>query len=363
MKIPFFSLERQTSKLKTELEKVSAAVFKSSQFVSGNFTKEFELEFARYIGVRSCVSCGNATDGLELVLRAMDIGVGDEVIVSAYTWISDAEAVRLVGAIPIFAEVDSDNFNIATKPVENAITTKTKAIIFTHLFGYTGGFDAIAKVAEKHKIKLIEDCAQAHGAAVRGKRVGSLGHAGVFSFYPTKNLGAFGDAGAVTTNDAMLAEKIRRLANHGQSERDVHVGDGRNSRMDELQAAYLMVKLKYLDGLNQRRNEIAQRYSAEIKGALTMPIQSNNGDHVYHQFVIQSGNRNKLKSDLSVLDIGSAIHYPNPLPFLDVYYQEGYELKFEFSKKLSAQVLSLPVWPELNDLELERIVKAVNASI
>jgi dTDP-4-amino-4,6-dideoxygalactose transaminase len=187
MKIPFFNLERQTTQLKAELEEVSAAVFKSSQFVSGNFTKAFELEFAQYIGVSSCVSGGNATDGLELVLRAMDIGDGDEVIVAAYTWISDAEAVRLVGATPIFVEVDSKNFNIDAKQVDGAITTKTKAIIFTHLFGYTEGFEEVEKVAEKHKLKLIEDCAQAHGAAVNGKRAGGLGHAGVFSFYPTKN--------------------------------------------------------------------------------------------------------------------------------------------------------------------------------
>jgi dTDP-4-amino-4,6-dideoxygalactose transaminase len=363
MKIPFFSLDRQVSKLRTELNKASASVFGSSQFVSGNFTKRFELEFAQYIGVTSSISCGNATDGLELVLRAMDIGVGDEVIVPAFTWISDAEAVSLVGATPVFAEVDADNFNVAARQIEDSISPKTKAIIFTHLFGYTGGFEAVTKVAEKHKLKLIEDCAQAHGAAVNGKKAGSLGDAGVFSFYPTKNLGAYGDAGAITTNDDALAEKIRLMANHGQMKRDIHIGEGRNSRMDELQAAFLLVKLGHLDEWNQRRNEIAQQYLTEIKGAIRMPEESKNGDHVYHQFVIQSENRNVLKLELEKVGIGVAIHYPNPLPLLDAYHQEGYESKFELSKKISMQVLSLPIWPELNDLELEQIIKSVNSSI
>lgn len=363
MDIPFFSLERQTGKLRTELEKVSTAVFNSSQYVSGDFTKDFELEFAKYVGAKSCVSCGNATDGLELVLRAMGVGIGDEVIVPSYTWISDAEAVKLVGATPVFAEIDLVNFNLAPKSVESAITLKTKAIIFTHLFGCTDGFEAVADIAQKNKLMLIEDCAQAHGAAVAGKKVGGLANAGVFSFYPTKNLGAYGDAGAVTTNDLKLADAVRMLANHGQVERDVHITQGRNSRMDELQAAFLLVKLQYLDDWNERRNDIALRYLSEIKGDLTMPSQSRDGAHVYHQFVIRTKNRNKLQSDLLAEGVGTAIHYPNALPFLDAYYQPGFDSKYESSQNTANQVLSLPIWPELSDIELKKIIISVNACI
>lgn len=363
MEIPFFSLERQTSILKPALEEASSTVFNASQYVSGSYTKEFEFEFCKYLSVKSCVSCGNATDGLELVLRAMGVGIGDEVVVSSYTWISDAEAVKLVGASPVFAEMDLVNFNLSAASVECALSSKTKAIIFTHMFGCTDGFEAVANIAQENKLMLIEDCAQAHGATVAGKKVGGLADAGVFSFYPTKNLGAYGDAGAVTTNDEELASKIRILANHGQVERDVHISDGRNSRMDELQAAFLLVKLKYLDRWNERRNEIALRYLDEIKGRLTMPYQSRDGDHVYHQFVVRSEDRNKLKSDLLIEGIGTAIHYPNALPFLDAYYERGHDAKYEASKLLSNQVLSLPIWPELSELELGKIIKSVNSLV
>jgi len=360
MKIPFFSLNRQVNELKADLEQASSSVFNTSQFVSGSFTKQFEEEFAQYIGVSSCLSCGNATDGLEIALRAMGVGAGDEVIVSSYTWISDAEAVRLVGATPVFAEVDIDNFNLAPSQVENSITSSTKAIIFTHLFGATDGFEAVAQIASKYKLKLIEDCAQAHGAKVNGKRVGGLADAGVFSFYPTKNLGAYGDAGAITTNDGDLADKIRLLSNHGQRDRDNHIGEGRNSRMDELQAAFLLVKLGYLNKWNQRRNEIADIYHSQIKGGVKLPSASMDGNNVYHQYVILSENRDVLKMELEKAGVVTAIHYPNPLPFLLAYYSEGNESKFALSRKISNQVLSLPIWPELTNSEVHRVVENIN---
>jgi len=363
MKTPFFSLERQLDSLKPELEQAAKSVFNSARFISGKFTSQFEKEFAAYIGTTLCLSCGNATDGLELVLRAMDIGFGDEVVVPAFTWISDAEAVKLVGANPIFADVETHSFNMSAEQLEGLITSSTKAIIFTHLYGNSEGFEAVKTVAEKYELKLIEDCAQAHGALVNGKKVGSLGHTGVFSFYPTKNLGAYGDAGAVTTNDPVLAEKIRRLANHGQLERDIHIGDGRNSRMDEIQAAYLSIKLKHLDAWNQRRNEISALYSKNIKGDLNLPSAPISGNHVFHQFVVISENRDELKNRLMKAGIGTAIHYPNALPFFEAYFKPAYSDKFLVAKKLSSQVLSLPIWPELSDSEVHYIIEQVNAAI
>ena len=360
MKVPFFNLERQTNKLKAELDKAALSVFKSSRFVSGQFAVQFEQDFARYTGANHCISCGNATDGLELVLRALEIGRGDEVIVPAFTWISDAEAVKLVGATPVFVEVDPKTYNISVEHFEAAITTNTKAVIFTHLFGYTEGFESVKKVTDKFGIELIEDCAQAHGALVDGSKVGTLGVAGVFSFYPTKNLGAYGDAGAVTTNDSILAERIRLLSNHGQIERDVHQGDGRNSRMDELQAAFLSVKLRYLDDWNQRRNEIASFYFSGINIELTMPSTSINGNHVYHQFVIRTERRDKLINKMELRGIGTAIHYPNPLPFLDAYHIPSYDSEFILSKSIATQILSLPIWPEMTIDEVEFVVEAIN---
>lgn len=361
MKIPFFDLKRQYSDLKSEIDAAMLQVLDKGWFIGGEVVKQFEDNFAHYVGTEHCVGCGNGTDGMELILRAYGIGPGDEVVVSAFTWISDAEVVSLVGAQVVFADVLPGTLCIDPVQLEKAITPKTKAIIAVHLYGLPCEMDEILSIARKYDIKVIEDCAQAHGATYKDQKVGSIGDAGAFSFYPTKNLGAYGDGGAVVTNDEKLAQKIRLLANHGQSERDTHVIEGRNSRLDVVQAAVLDVKLKYLDGWNDRRREIAAAYNTALENTeMIRPVAPDHSAHVYHLYVVQTASRDELLKHLEGKGIKTAIHYPKALNQMEVYgYLNLKERNFPIASQAAAEVLSLPVFPELKGEEIEAVTAAL----
>lgn len=358
--IPFFDLTRQYKSIQEELLSAEEEVFTNGLFVKGQQVKKFENDFANYIGAEYCISCGNGTDALELILKAWGIGPGDEVIVPAFTWISDAEAVVAVGAIPIFVDIEDIYFGLDPKKLNDKVSNKTKAIIPVHLFGHPCRIEEIKSAATKNNILLLEDVAQSHGSSINGRKSGTFGDAAIFSFYPTKNLGAYGDSGAVVTDDEMLASKIRLLADHGQPERDHHVLAGRNSRMDELQAAFLNVKLKYLDKWNQRRAEIAGEYSKEIDERFLIPKISPNAKHVFHQYVIRHSRRDEVRKNLENNNIGSAIHYPAPIPAILPFVEEGWEEKYPVAKEVSETILSLPVFPELNQGEIECIITSLN---
>lgn len=362
MNVPFFNLKRQYEDLKPEIEVTIQQVFDNSWFVGGPVVEQFEQNFAAYIGAGYCVGCGNGTDALELILRGYDIGPGDEVIVPAFTWISDAEVVTLVGAQVVFADILPHAFTIDPQQLENGITPKTKAIIVTHLYGQPCLMDEILAIARKHDLKVVEDCAQASGAAYKGQKIGSIGNAAAFSFYPTKNLGAYGDGGAVLTNDDALAKKIRLLANHGQPRRDIHLLEGRNSRLDVIQAAFLDMKLKYLDRWNDKRRAIAAVYSETLGSAdIITPAETEDSMHVYHLYVLRTARREALRQFLASKGITTAIHFPKALHQLEVYQHLNLsDRDFPVASRAAAEVLSLPVFPELTNEEVYFIAEMVD---
>lgn len=349
MKVPFLNLDRSHSAIKTELEEAMKKVLNSGWFIGGEEVEKFENEFARYIGAKHCVGCGNGTDALELILKAFDNGPGDEVIVPSFTWVSDAEAVVNAGATPVFAEIDSDSYTISIDSVRSKITPKTKAIIAVHLYGSTADLIGLKQLCKEHNLKLIEDCAQAHGALHNGRKVGSIGDAAAFSFYPTKNLGALGDGGAITTNNKEFANKIKLIANHGQLQRDQHELIGRNSRLDPIQAAILSIKLNYLDQWNRERERLAKIYLDELKD-LSIKLPRTQPGRVFHLFVIALQQRDELKSYLESKGVHTAIHYPKAIHQIPVYVQ--FSASLPNSEKAPAEVLSLPIYPGLKEEEV-----------
>ncbi|MBL3655641.1 DegT/DnrJ/EryC1/StrS family aminotransferase [Fulvivirga sediminis] len=360
MSVPFIDLQRQYLEVKTEVDNAIKEVLAGGWYIGGAVVAEFEQKFAEYIGVKQCISCGNCTDGLELLLRAYGIGPGDEVIVPAFTWITDAEVVSLVGAKVVFADILSDEYTIDPVSIESQITEKTKAIIVVHLYGRPCRMEAIMALADRYNLKVIEDCAQAAGAKYNHKRVGAIGHAAAFSFYPTKNLGAYGDGGAVTTNDEALATKLRLMANHGQKERDNHIIEGKNSRLDPIQAAALLIKLKYLDQWNNRRKVIAAQYTSQFSEMDGIICPQPSDDHIYHIYGIRVENREALKAHLSHYKIQTAIHYPKALPELAAYSHLKLSIdQYPVSGNLASQELSLPVFPELTNDEVAEVIRGV----
>ncbi|MGK7391709.1 MAG: DegT/DnrJ/EryC1/StrS family aminotransferase [Candidatus Cyclobacteriaceae bacterium M2_1C_046] len=358
--IPFFDLQRQYQELKQELQKAKDEVFKSGLFISAYQTKAFEENFSKYLNSRYSISCGNGTDALELVLKAWGVGKGDEVLVPAFTWVSDAEAVATIGAKPVFVDIEPDYYCIDPDKIEENITKNTKAIIAVHLFGHPCDMDKIKEIAAANDLLVLEDVAQAHGAEWRGQKAGVLGDAAIFSFYPTKNLGAYGDGGAVVTDDEMLASKIRLLANHGQPERDHHTLAGRNSRMDELQASFLNVKLRYLEKYNDKRRKNAAYYNLNFNDQFVKPKASDNGRHVYHQYVIKCDKRDELKMYLDKKGIGTAVHYPAPIPATIPFFEDNWKEAYPVATEVSKTILSMPVFPELKEKEMDEVVKTVN---
>jgi len=356
MKIPFLDLKLINKPIETQLKEAILQTVDSGWFIGGEPVEKFENAFTDYIGTTKCVSCGSGTDALELILQGYGIGPGDEVILPSFTWISDAEAVINVGAMPVFADINSSGYNLSFDDVESKITSKTKAIIIVHLFGIVCDPEPFISLSRKHSLKLIEDCAQAHGATFKSKKAGNLGDAAAFSFYPTKNLGALGDGGAITTNDNKLADQIRLLTNHGQIARDVHQISGRNSRLDTIQASILSVKLNYLEQWNEKRAELAKIYLKELSNsALDLPDLHKTS--AYHLFVVRSYNRDALKTYLEENGIETAIHYPTPIHQMKPFIKEYNPL--ENAEKASKEVLSLPCNPAISSDQAQYLVDVI----
>jgi len=356
--IPFLDLKAAYLELKEELDAAYHSVMDSGWYVLGKEVDAFEAEFASFCGVRHCVGVGNGLDALHLILRAMDIGPGDEVIVPANTYIATWLAASYAGATPVPVEPDEQTYNINSTGIEAAITARTKAILVVHLYGQPADMDPIIDIARRHNLKVIEDAAQAHGARYKGRRTGSLGDAAGFSFYPGKNLGAFGDGGAVTTNDAGLAERIRTLRNYGSKVKYHNEQKGFNSRLDELQAVLLRVKLKYLDSWNARREILAGRYMLALQATgLQLPSVPEWAQPVWHLFVIGCSNREQLQQQLTEAGIGTMIHYPVPPHLQPAYAELGLkDGSFPISERIHSTVLSLPMWPQMGENQIQTVI-------
>ena len=360
MKIPFVNLQIQYQSIKSDIDHAIHKVIQDSAFIQGKYVREFEESFASYCSVKECVGVGNGTDAIFIALKALNIGPGDEVITVANSFIATSEAISNSGAKVIFVDCDSKTYNINVQQIEKAITSRTKAIIPVHLYGQSADMDAIIKIAEKYHLYVIEDAAQAHGALYKGKRVGSLGDVACFSFYPGKNLGAYGDGGAIVTNNSQLAIECRMLANHGRLKKYLHEKEGFNSRLDGLQAAILSIKLQYLDEWNEKRQQAAKYYQDNLSGIFT-PFCSIEIEPVYHLFVVQVDDRDKVQEFLKNHDIQTGIHYPVPLPLQPAYkYLRVPKESYNHALEISTKILSLPMFPEISDDQLERVVQVID---
>ena len=361
MSIPFLDLQASNLDLMPELEAAFRRVMESGWYVLGREVEAFEEEFAAYCGTRHCIGVGNGLDALHLILRAYGIGAGDEVIVPSNTYIATWLAVTYAGARPVPVEPIEATYNIDPQRILDAITPRTRAIMPVHLYGQPADVDAINEIAHQHGLKVIEDAAQAHGARYKGVRTGNLADAAGFSFYPGKNLGALGDGGAVTTNDDEVARKIRMLRNYGSAVKYQNEVKGFNSRLDELQAALLRVKLKYLDSWNAARSKLAGIYLDKLKGSdLILPVVPQWTDPVWHLFVIRSAHRNGLLEYLLGAGISSMIHYPVPPHLQPAYAEEGYrEGNFPVAEIIHREVLSLPMFPALSDRDIAIVSSAI----
>lgn len=354
-------LKASYRELQEELDAAYHSVMESGWYVLGEEVAAFEHEFARYCGTSCCVGVGNGLEALHLILRAMGIGEGDEVIVPSNTYIATWLAVSYAGATPVAVEPDSATYNLDPDLLKAAITSRTKAIMAVHLYGQPADMDRINAVATDHGLKVVEDAAQAHGARYKGRRVGSLGDAAGFSFYPGKNLGALGDGGAVTTNDTGLADRIRALRNYGSKVKYHNEQKGFNSRLDELQAALLRVKLKYLDSWNGRREILAERYLSALRNTgLQLPFVPEWAQPVWHLFVVGSANRDQLQQLLAEEGIGTMIHYPVPPHLQPAYAELGLkEGHFPITERIHGTVLSLPMWPQMDDKQIQAVIDAL----
>ena len=361
--IPLVGLFDQYQTIKPEIDAAIQNIITSSAFVGGEEVRHFESEFAAYCEAKACVGVGNGTDALYLTLRALGIGAGDEVITVAHTFIATSEAISMTGATPIFIDVTADTMLMDPSLIEAAITPRTKAIIPVHLYGQSCDMDAIMEIARRHNLKVVEDAAQAHGGRWRGQRVGSIGDAATFSFYPGKNLGAFGDAGAVVSQDEALIERIRMLANHGRLEKYTHKMEGVNSRLDGMQAAILRVKLRHLDDWNARRRQIADTYKEQLTDrGIVLPVVHENAETVWHLFVIRVSERERLMSLLKEQGIASGIHYPVPLHQQPAYEDRGASYSLPSTERAAQEVMSLPMYPELSQEQIEAICNAVTSA-
>lgn len=359
--IPFVSFSCMHDEIKEELDQAYERVMASEWFIQGEECNRFEEEFANYCGAKYCVGCGNGLDALFLILKAYGIGEGDEVIVPSNTFVATALAVSYSGAKPIFVEPDIDSYTINPECIEEKITECTKAIIAVHLYGRIADMDRIRDIADRHKLKLIEDAAQAHGATYKGKRAGSLGDAAGFSFYPGKNLGALGDGGAVVSDDKELIEMIRFLGNYGADYKYHHIHKGHNSRLDEIQAAFLRVKLPHLDRWNKERNRISGRYINEICNTkITLPLKSPFGDHIYHVFAIRTEKRVELEKWLATHEIGYGKHYPIPIYRQPAYVNEYVGENYPIADKISECEISLPMYYGMSDEQIDTIIDVLN---
>lgn len=364
MTVPFLDLQATYVELREELDAAYHRVMNSGYFILGPEVAAFEEEFARYCGADHCVGVGNGLEALRLILEAYGIGPDDEVIVPANTYIATWLAVSAVGAVPVPVEPCRDTCNLDPARIETALTARTKAIMPVHLYGHPAAMDAISAIAKRHNLKVIEDAAQAHGASLNGRRTGTLGDAAGFSFYPGKNLGAYGDGGAVVTSDAELADRVRVLRNYGSRVKYVNDLPGCNSRLDELQAAFLRVKLRHLDDWNGRRAELAEDYLQALHGVgdLEMPLPPASGKSSWHLFPILTSRRDELQRYLADRKIGTLIHYPIPPHLSGAYAVAGYKAgDFPISERLAKELLSLPIGPHMSRGQVSRVAEVICA--
>lgn len=364
--IKFLDLQKINEQYSEEFKGVFDKVLKSGWFILGKEVEKFESEFAAYCGTKYCIGVANGLDALILIIEGYkQLGLmkeGDEIIVPSNTYIASILAISKAGLLPILVEPDQTTFLIDSTKIEEKITTKTKAILPVHLYGRSCDMSALKNIADKYKLKIIEDSAQSHGATFKGKRSGNLGDASGFSFYPGKNLGAIGDAGAITTNDKELAESIKALRNYGSHKKYENLYKGINSRLDELQAALLSVKLKYLDDETEARRKIAERYSLEIiNPQILLPkLPADRKEHSWHLYVLQVSDRQKVQQYLLEKGIQTLIHYPIP-PHKQKAYSELNNLSYPISEKMHAEVLSIPISPVMTDVEVTKVIDAVNS--
>ncbi|MCX7795647.1 MAG: DegT/DnrJ/EryC1/StrS family aminotransferase [bacterium] len=364
MRIPSFDLKRQYQNLKMEINQILQEVMERGQFILGENVTSLESEVSTYCGTKYAIGVASGTDALLLSLRALDIGPGDEVITTPFTFFATTEVISNLGAKPVFVDIEPDTFDMNVEEVEQLITKNTKVILPVHIFGQMCDMDKLMEIREGYNVYIVEDACQAIGAVYNGKKAGSLGNTGCFSFFPTKNLGAFGDGGMIVTNDEKIKEKVLMLRNHGSKKKYYHEELGYNSRLDEIQAAILRVKLKYLDSYIKRRQEIASLYSdllSDVPYVKTPKIKEGR-THTFHQYVIRAEKRDELQKYLSDNGIGSTIYYPLPLHLQKVYKDLGYKLgDLPEAEKASEEVLALPMWPELKDEEVREVVEVIKS--
>lgn len=361
MRVPFVDLTAQYSEHRVEFDAALAGVIEKNAFIGGEPVREFEHKYAKKYGVDHCVSCGNGTDAIYIALRMLGIGPGDEVITTAASWISTSETISQTGATPVFVDVD-EYYLIDADLIERAITPRTRAVIPVHLYGQAAQMTRIVEICAEHDLRLVEDCAQAHFAEWCGQRVGTFGDVATFSFYPGKNLGAWGDAGAIVTNDGDLARKCRMFANHGALVKHQHEMEGINSRMDGLQAALLTAKLKHVDVWSSARQKVAALYDDMLAdvGDLRVPVVRHGATHVYHLYVVHTAYRDQLKSYLAEHEIQALVHYPTALPLLRAYAHLGVEsASIPVAAENQHRILSLPMFPEMSQEMVEHVVKTI----
>ena len=360
MNIQMVDMKKQYAQIKTEVEPKVLDILSSGWYIGGPEVKNFEEKAAEYTGVKHAIGCANGTDALLVTMMAAGVKAGDEVITTPFTFIATAETIKLLGAIPVFVDIKKDTYNIDPELIEAVITDKTKAIIPVHLYGQAADMDRIMEIAEKHNLTVIEDNAQGFGGKYKGKQLGSIGHMATVSFYPAKNLGAAGDGGLILTNDDKLETQLRMIVNHGQNERYKHQVVGVNSRLDSIQAAILAIKLQYLDKWNSNRRVNAEKYKQALADVAVLPYEDSDNYHIYHQFSIQVENRDELQKFLFENKIPNAIHYPIPLhlqvAFEDNNYPRG---SFPIAEKISENIISLPMHPDLTDEEITFITDKV----
>jgi dTDP-4-amino-4,6-dideoxygalactose transaminase len=359
MKVPFVDLQAQYKSVKDEIDVAIARVLDNASFILGREVEAFEAAFAEYVGARFCIGLNSGTAAIQLAVTACGLGAGDEVIVPANTFFATAEAVSTASATPVFVDAHPISYNLDVSKIEAAITERTRAIIPVHLYGQAADLDSIFSLAERHNLIVIEDAAQAHGSKYKGRRVGALGRAGCFSFYPGKNLGAYGEGGAVVTNDEEVARRVRLLRDHGSERKYTHEIVGYNFRLEGIQGAVLSVKLSHLDRWNELRREHAARYRELLRESdLRLPIEMPYAEHVYHLYVVQSERRDALQQTLSESGVQTGIHYPIPIHLQPAYASLNYRRgDFPEAEGQAARVLSLPMFPELTDEQIMRVAE------
>lgn len=361
--IPMVDLKTQYHNLKSEIDTAVLAAIESTQFILGPNVTAFEQEAAAYLGAHRAVSCASGTDALQLAILAAGITAGDEVITTPFTFIATAEAICYAGAIPVFVDINPQTFNIDPTLIEAAITPRTRAIIPVHLFGQPADLTPIRAICDKHGLQLIEDCAQSFGAALNGDMTGTIGALGCFSFFPSKNLGCYGDGGLITCASDELADQIKVLRNHGSHIRYHHHVIGYNSRLDDIQAAILRVKLKRIDEFNNGRRRVAQLYSELLGDLVTVPFEDVRGTHVYHQYTVLTDRRDSIMAQLSEKQIASAVYYPIPLHKQDVFADACSDVTLPVAEDVAARCMSLPVYPEMPEASVRLVAQAIREAL